>query len=67
MKNGHLHRWLHRPIVEHFTARLAPAAGAHLARRRRMLHTPQSGPQSPPSIWPFLIGLDVLQDAVEAW
>src|SRR6266852_4255402 len=24
---------------------------------RRMRHTPQSGPQSPPSIWPFLIGL----------
>jgi hypothetical protein len=56
MKNGHLRgsRRRGRPTTEptlqrledldHFTARLALAASAHLALR-------------PPSIWPFLIGL----------
>jgi hypothetical protein len=31
-----------RSIFDHFTARLAPATGAHLALRRRGRATPQS-------------------------
>src|SRR5713101_5171551 len=50
--------------LDHFTARLAPAAGAHLALRRRGRATSQSGLPSPPSIWPFLISLWRFQHAV---
>jgi hypothetical protein len=59
MKKGHLRRWLVGRMFEPLKGRLGLTASPPTALRR-MRHTPQSRLSSPPSIWPFLIGLQML-------